>query len=130
MLKQEKRRSAEAEAALKNAGSGLKRLPSPILGRVSPLQLADTGTHDVKRPATETGHKLHSSSPEGVSVSTSGSVLRDGRGSAERDGDVHMQPSKMSGRATAALKAGETCIHKAACIFISICKGKQVCIYV
>ena len=42
MLKQERRRAAEAELALKEAGGAdlsKKRPPSPILGRTSPIQV-------------------------------------------------------------------------------------------
>ena len=113
MLKQEKRRSAEAESALKNAGLEIKRAHSPILGRVSPLHAADGGRHDPERPSTEAGHVLPSNSSPGAAsasayVSVSG-VPGEGTsgGSAGRGGERPAEPSEVSGRARAALKAGE-----------------------
>ena len=115
MLKQEKRRSAEAEIALKNAGLEMKRAPSPILGRVSPLHTADSGSRDLKRPSTEAGHVLPSNSSRGgSSASTYVSVSGESGRSAGRGGEGPVELGQVSGRARAALKAGELvhCLSK------------------
>ena len=84
MLKQEKRRAADAEASLQRSGGQPIKPSSPILGRTSPLQL------EARAPP-----------PRGTSPTHT-----DGRGDREERGVVDSRQSQDSTEWRAAVKAG------------------------
>ena len=83
MLKQEKRRAAEAEATLKDARVETKRrVPSPILGRTSPIQTISHSLMSMNAPTSGSSSLMASRS--GVSNDSSGGhVVSLSRGSQE-----------------------------------------------
>ena len=115
MLKQERRRAAEAEAALKDAGMEPRKAPSPILGSTSPVPPPTATT-----AASETSALL-SSSREMSSIARSNSKqsVSDSRGLGEQHGvqeSITNSGSQLSGdsvKLRAILKAGWSCLQVA-----------------
>ena len=108
MLKQERRRAAEAEAALKDAGMEPRKPPSPILGSTSPVPPPTTTT-----TASETSGLLSSSREmSNIARSNSKQSVSDSRGLGEQRGvqeSVTNSGSQLSGdsvKLRAILKAG------------------------
>ena len=113
MLKQERRRAAEAEATLQGAGVEPKRAPSPIMGSTSPLPLPpkSSGFSPAGPPSSR---EMGSFADSEQSVSGSSGLpfqhgLQKGVTSSgnEREGQgVHSQLSQDFVKMRAALKTG------------------------
>ena len=107
MLKQERRRAAEAEAALKDAGMEPRKAPSPILGSTSP----------VPPPATTSETSAALSSSREIAKSNSKQSVSNSRGLEEQRGvqeDIANSRSQLSGdsvKLRAVLKAGWSCVQ-------------------
>ena len=115
MLKQERRRAAEAEAALKDAGMEPRKAPSPILGSTSPVPPPTATT-----AASETSGLLSSSREmSNIARSNSKQSVSDSRGLGEQRGvqeSVTNSGSQLSGdsvKLRAILKAGWSCLQVA-----------------
>ena len=110
MLKQERRRAAEAEAALKDAGMEPRKAPSPILGSTSPVPPPATTT-----TASETSAALSSSRE--ITKSNSKQSVSNSRGLGEHRGvqegiaNSRSQLSEDSVKLRAILKAGWSCVQ-------------------
>ena len=110
MLKQERRRAAEAEAALKDAGMEPRKAPSPILGSTSPVPPPATTT-----TASETSAALSSSRE--IAKSNSKQSVSNSRGLEEHRGlqeGIANSGSQLSGdsvKLRAILKAGWSCVQ-------------------
>lgn len=77
MLKQEKRRAANAEATLKQSGIEYTKPSSPILGRTSPLQL-EPGTAPLGVPSpVHAGSEGHQEKVRRETLSQTGSLERE-----------------------------------------------------
>ena len=113
MLKQEKRRAAEAEAALKDAGMAIdKRRPlSPVLGRTSPIQVEGP----IPDSMTSLVSSMKSSSVGGSTASVSTSQQMMGLSSTAEQhrsgtGTSHSMIESRSSQDWKAVKAG-TCTY-------------------
>ena len=113
MLKQERRRAAEAEAALKDAGVEPRKAPSPILGSPSPVPPPATTTSTSETSAVlsssrETSSIARSNSKQSVSNSRG---LEEQRGVQEGIANSGSQLYGDSVKLRAVLKAGWSCVQ-------------------
>ena len=109
MLKQEKRRAAEAEAALKDAGVAVDkgRPPSPVLGRTSPIQVE--GPVPASMTSLVSSVKSNAGGPSMASLSTSRQMMGSSSTAEQCHSDADTSHSVVESRSSQdwkAVKAG------------------------
>ena len=123
MLKQERRRAAEAEATLKDAGVEPKRAPSPIMGSTSPLPPPPktSGASPAGPPSSREMGSL-ADSDQSVRGSRGLTFLQKGGASSGKESEgqsVHGRLSEDFVKMRAALKTGWFYVFKR-CIYINV----------